>query len=239
MRVLVMESDPYAADDAARELSAAGHDVVRCFERDLGNFPCNALYAGGHCPLDDGEVDVAVVVRGHAWPSPMPRERGAVCAVRAGVPLVDAGVTVRSPFERWAAVTVDATDSIVDACAAASQHPHHNHTQTVTPETTVGTVFYSLAASGRDAALVVDDGVPVGVVTRRALHGRPGAVPRRDAEVRDVMDWECVHTDPGADASSTLHTYTDAAWISLRRRGPCGDDALARRAAALAQTPDT
>lgn len=237
MRVLVMESNPYAADAAASEIATAGHQVVRCFERDLGNFPCNALYAGGRCPLDDGEVDVAVVVRGHAWPSSMPLERGAVCAVRAGVPLVDAGVTARSPFERWAAVTVGEGESIVDACTAAAHHPHHNTTQTVTPSATVAQVLSSLAASGRDAALVVDDDVPVGVVTRSALVGEPGAVPRRDAEVRDVMNWECVRSDPGDDVSATLHHYTEAAWTSLRRRGPCGEEAIARRAAAFEHPP--
>lgn len=119
MRVLVMESDPHAADEASKRLHSAGHDVERCFERDLGSFPCKALHAGGRCPLDDGPIDVAVVVRGHAWPRPTPLELGAVCALRAGVPLVEAGITVFSPFHRWVAAMVDG-DEVVDPCVAAA-----------------------------------------------------------------------------------------------------------------------
>ena len=233
MRVLVMESDPYAADKATKQLDSAGHDVERCFERDLGNFPCNALYAGGRCPLDDGTVDVALVVRGHAWPSAMPLERGAVCAIRAGVPLVEAGVTVLSPFERWATVSVDVDDDIVEACVAAASSGHANRTLALAPGTTVGSALAALASSGRHAALVEDRGTPLGVVTHAALRGRASAVPRRDARVEDVMDWECARTDPGSDVLSTLRSHTDGAWTSLRRRRPCADDVLARRAAAF------
>ena len=120
MDVLVIESNARSATEVARDLRDAGHRVHTCFEAGMETFPCRALFSGGHCPLDAPGVDVALLVRAHPWPSPTARERGAICALRAGVPLVVAGQLVIDPFKRWAAERVDGTDGIVDACERAA-----------------------------------------------------------------------------------------------------------------------
>ena len=116
MRVLVLEGEPGAAGEVERRLRAAGHEVVRCHEPGLPLFPCVGL-SDGACPLDGPRVDVAVTVRGHVRPSPALTEDGAVCALRAGIPLVMAGRTVLNPFAPWAAADVREAD-VVEACEA-------------------------------------------------------------------------------------------------------------------------
>lgn len=115
MRVLLMESEPWAADEAAYRLELAGHTVERCFGRNIPSFPCAALREGGTCPFSSG-VDVALVVRSEAWQVPMSLERGVVCAIRDGVPLVVAGVLDPDPFTRWETASVEGTDQVVAVC---------------------------------------------------------------------------------------------------------------------------
>jgi len=47
-------------------------------------------------------VAIAVDVRQQPWPQPTAREAGVRCALRAGVPVVVTGRTLRHPFEGWA-----------------------------------------------------------------------------------------------------------------------------------------
>jgi hypothetical protein len=117
MRLLVIESDPHAADTTAATLQAAGHEVVRCFAPGVGSFPCQALTEG--CPIDEG-IDVALVLRARPWPKPTPCERGAVCAIRAGVPLVVAGNRALDPWASWASAGLDGTEGLVAACEEAA-----------------------------------------------------------------------------------------------------------------------
>lgn len=119
MKILVMESDPHAADDAVAALRRAGHAVATCFEQGLGDGLCRAMLAGDRCPFDAGGVEVALVVREHAWPTSRPRERGVVCALRADVPVVVAGVLALDPYERWEAASVEGGRAVVETCEAA------------------------------------------------------------------------------------------------------------------------
>lgn len=115
MRILVLETDRRAADDAAVSLTAAGHDVVRCHERGRPAFPCRGLCEdGGGCPLDEW-VDVALTVRAHPYPRPTPSEDGVSCAIRRHVPLVVAGTSALNPYPPW---TVDVADgrNVVEVC---------------------------------------------------------------------------------------------------------------------------
>lgn len=88
MKVLLVEGAPGVGAVAEEELTAAGHTVVGCEAADP-SAPCVGLESGGACPLDDGDVDVAVVSRATAELQPF--ERGALCAARSRVPVVLVG----------------------------------------------------------------------------------------------------------------------------------------------------
>lgn len=119
MQVLVVESHLGASQGLSRELHRRGHDVLRCSDDEHQRAGCKALDADAGCPLDEGTVSVAVDVRRSYHPGPRPLEQGAVCAVRARVPLVVAGSAVDSPLESWATtvVTGDAP-AVADAVEA-------------------------------------------------------------------------------------------------------------------------
>lgn len=114
---------------------------------------------------------------------------------------------------------------------------HAGFDSSVARETIDGgaSVAYALevmAHTGQAMLIVTDEGHPVGIVTGRDLCGENGRVARRDSRVDDVLTWELVKIGSSADVLTTLNTYTDAAWASLHRRGPCDEAAMARRAAA-------
>ena len=106
-------------------------------------------------------------------------------------------------------------------------------TTTVLLTATVAAVQERMETLGRRAMIVTEGDTPVGVVTLRALRGRPGHAPRPDATVADVMDFEVVEIDPGADMAATMKAYTRAAWDSLGRRRPLSPESCSRRAAAF------
>jgi hypothetical protein len=83
------------------------------------------------------------------------------------------------------------------------------------------------------AAVVLDGECPVGVITLYALRGHRGAIPRSEACVADVMDFECVRIAPDADTLATLRAYRDESWNSLRRRRPMASDTRHHRAQAF------
>jgi hypothetical protein len=88
MRVLLVEGAPGSGAAAESELVGAGHTVVGCEAADP-SAPCRGLDVIGECPLDAGDVDVAVVAR---VAEPLaPSERGALCAARRRVPVVLTG----------------------------------------------------------------------------------------------------------------------------------------------------
>lgn len=88
MKVLLVEGAPGVGAGAEAELRAAGHAVVGCEPGDPSS-PCRGLETLDDCPLDAGDVDVAVVSR--AGLEMTPSERGALCAARHRVPVVLTG----------------------------------------------------------------------------------------------------------------------------------------------------
>ena len=92
---------------AAAELRRHGHHVEVCHPD--GAEACVAL-AGGHCPLDRGTIDAAVVVRPFASERELPLERGVWCAAQRGVPLVVAGQPAGNPFTAWASAEEEGSD---------------------------------------------------------------------------------------------------------------------------------
>ena len=134
MKILVLETDRRAADDAVRSLTDAGHEVARCHERDMPAFPCDALCDDGTCPLDDW-VDVVLTMRAHPYPRPTPSEDGVVCGIRHHVPLVVGGTSALNPFASWTAGIADADGTdVVEACEAAARRPLERHGRQATAE---------------------------------------------------------------------------------------------------------
>ncbi len=88
MKVLLVEGAPGVGASAQAELRAAGHLVVGCDPAEP-SAPCRGLEAVGDCPLDRGDVDVAVVSR--AGEELTLSERGALCAARHRIPVVVTG----------------------------------------------------------------------------------------------------------------------------------------------------
>ncbi|HEY0639039.1 MAG TPA: hypothetical protein VGD67_15420 [Pseudonocardiaceae bacterium] len=86
MHMLITEAHFGAGEALANRLATAGVRVTRCHD-EVGY--CRALAPGGRCPLDapTGDVDVVVDVRGPGAELTA-REYGAVCAVRAGRPVL-------------------------------------------------------------------------------------------------------------------------------------------------------
>ena len=231
MRVLLMESDAWAADRAGRRLREAGHQTVRCLDADLDSFPCRALQPGGHCPIDCARVDVALLVRARPWPGFTPRELGAVCALRDGLPLVVLGGESAGPWGPLATVIGEEADVVAACESAAANNVRHAHHRTNLDDT-VEEARRVLAADDGAGLVVFDQTTAVGVVTRRALEGASGPPPRPGARLEDMMDGEVVELAPGADVATTLRKYREAAWRSLRRRRPGSARRAARRVAA-------
>jgi hypothetical protein len=166
MKVLVLETDRHAADGAIRSLTEAGHEVARCHERDMPAFPCAALCDSGTCPLDDW-IDVVLTVRAHPYPRPVATEDGIACALRRHVPLVVAGTSALSPYDRWTTGIVAEDGDIVRACEEAIAQPLRRHSAVATQEATriVGeaglpTEGVTAVAMRRPRRLVVDVTVP-------------------------------------------------------------------------------
>ena len=128
MRVLVLESEPGAADRAAAALEAASHTVARCHDAGDPAFPCRALEDGSTCPLEQDPVDVVLTVRSPG-DAPNALEDGVACAIRAHIPLVVAGDSEAGPYGPWATATVGAEDDVVDACATAATAPLVRHSR--------------------------------------------------------------------------------------------------------------
>ncbi len=97
LHVLVAESHPGLASHDVATMEAAGHVVHRCYEPDQRGFPCVAV-DGEPCPLE-GAIDVAFLHRLPMTPRATPLEDGIRCAVRQGVPVVEAAPSMLDPFE--------------------------------------------------------------------------------------------------------------------------------------------
>jgi predicted transcriptional regulator len=78
----------------------------------------------------------------------------------------------------------------------------------------------TVSDAGLAAAIVVDDGRPIGIVTTDALG--VAAVASPETTVDEVMDYEAVHIQPGCNVEDTMRAFRTAAWHSLWRRRPSG-----------------
>jgi hypothetical protein len=116
LRVLVVGTDDWAVERSADVLTDGRCEVSRCHDPGEAAFPCNLLHPErGGCPLDG--VDVVVEVRATAQPGVAPGEMGAICALRAGKPLVLAGLSAQSPFGGAASGVVGPGGDLREACA--------------------------------------------------------------------------------------------------------------------------
>lgn len=207
MHVLVLESDPGAARRAAGRLAQAGHRVSQCHEPGDDAFPCRGLV--GSCPLDSGDVDVVLTVRGRTRPRPVALEDGVVCGLRHRIPLVVAGRSALNPYERWATVTLDGDDDVVSACEAAAVVPLEPHGQVAADAAVAVLVHHDLPAEGviaavrrragrLDAVITLPIAVaPTAMITTRVV----GALRALDAHAR-VIDVSVVSAqDDGGVAS--------------------------------------
>lgn len=99
--VLVVGTDDWGIEQAASSMASAGYNVLRCHEPGEPAFPCNGVRPDRVCPLDRG-FQVAVTMRARPVSQPTQSEFGITCAIRAGLPIVVAGITDGNPFEQWA-----------------------------------------------------------------------------------------------------------------------------------------
>jgi len=123
MRIMVTEDVPGAGAAIARELTGAGHEVVRCHEGGHGGL-CIGLATQQTCPLDAGALDVAIAVR-EAEPDLTAQEHGLLCALRRRVPVAvvtEAPVTPLGPL----AVRI-ASANVAEACAAVANGRQSGH----------------------------------------------------------------------------------------------------------------
>lgn len=204
MRVMVVEADRGDANRAVQKLEAARHEVLRCHEQGLGPFPCNGLMDPATCPLAVG-VDVALTVRRVPWRTPTPSEDGAICAVRAGVPLVVTGTTQVNPFAPWAEAAVEEMD-VVAGCEQAATAGYRR---------AVAAVRSALRSLDPDAGVSViraDNGLRVGLDLASGVDGHRAALAAV-AAVREtlpnVVTIDVSVRDRGADcdgaAESSAH----------------------------------
>jgi len=125
--VLVLETEPNAADKVVDQLTDRGHRVSRCHSTERPAFPCRALEGQRPCPLADPGIDVAVTVRVNPGTLPSLGEDGVACALRARVPLVVAGRATVNPYEDWADDVVEDGD-VAGACERVVTAPVRSHT---------------------------------------------------------------------------------------------------------------
>lgn len=145
--VLVLENGPGGARAAIEQLEAAGHRVHRCHDAGQPSFPCRGVVDAASCPLD-GPIDVALIVRHHVHPQPSPLEDGVSCALRAGIPVVEEGPSIRDPYEPFITSRVTGT-SVAEACEEAVAIGYRPLTEDILAR--CGPLF---ASSGIDTAQV-------------------------------------------------------------------------------------
>jgi hypothetical protein len=165
LHVLVLEDAAGAANTALDELVAAGHTVSRCHEG-ASAFPCAALAAGGQCPLEAGNVDVALDVRAHPHRQPSPLEDGITCALRHRIPVVIAGGAALNPFDGYATTVLDRPYDVVDACRRAAEGELAGHTAVAASAMTAaahapgGDAMLDVSVHRRSGTLVADIKAP-------------------------------------------------------------------------------
>ncbi len=116
MKVLLVEGQPGEGAAAEARLRAAGHEVVGCGAIEPWA-PCRGLQTMSDCPLDAGDVDVAVVSRTDG--DMAVSERGALCAARRRIPVVVDGPAQLAVS--FGPVTHIAGGDLLASCTAAAR----------------------------------------------------------------------------------------------------------------------
>lgn len=148
MKVLVLEERTGASCDVALDLVGAGHEIVRCHGADEPAFPCRGLTVD-QCPLDAGDVAVAVMVQSDVGPAVGDAaEDGARCALRRHIPLVVAGAPAGSRLDEWATAVVGDPRAVAVAVGEVGRRPSARHT-----DVAEGAFAGVLEAHGLDPAL--------------------------------------------------------------------------------------
>jgi hypothetical protein len=190
---MLVESKPGVGEAHRRALQAAGHRVHRCNEPRSRSFPCNGLLPDGECPLDVG-AKVALLVRDHVDPRSSPYEVGVRCAVRAGLPVVEAGPELLDPFDAVmttrvppgdVAAAVDAVENAEEPLVADIRARVHGVLRSV-----------GIDPGAFDCRLVYDfprmhvvlEGPPVGCATAHAMSVRVLDAVRASARTYGAVD---------------------------------------------------
>jgi hypothetical protein len=187
LNVMVLQSERGAADQAALELTQAGHLVLRCHEPGASAFPCRGVEDQSSCPLRSHIVDVAVTVRSRPRSQPAPQEDGVRCALMHHVPLVVAGPAVLDPYEGYEALVLDRDGDVVGACeeVAAAELPRHSRVASEALRTTQAMEDTQSSARAsvtrRGGSLLVSVSGLEGLASRR----REAAVVRMLAKLRE------------------------------------------------------
>lgn len=158
VRVLVVESHRGLASVAASTLEAAGHEVHRCFGPDDSGFPCVGMQ-GQPCPVEHG-VDVVFLHRAGSTARPTPLEDGVLCALRAGVPVVEARArtAVVDPFGAFVSAWVDPKEPAVDAVERAALGRYEDLADTVLARVDPLLAHAGLGAGDVTCEVVREDG---------------------------------------------------------------------------------
>jgi hypothetical protein len=186
LNIMVLDGDPAAADGAARELTEAGHVVLRCHEAGAPAFPCRGIVDQSTCPLSSHAVDVALAVASPARPTTEAADGGR-CVLMHHVPLVVAGASELDPYRAFATRVVDGTGDVVASCeaAAAAELPDHAARAEAVIATSIG-----LAGGTSPTVTVVRRGgglhVKVAGLEQRTTAERQAAVVRIVGALREL-----------------------------------------------------
>lgn len=150
MKVLVLEERVGASCDAALDLVGSGHEVVRCHGADEPAFPCRGITSDA-CPLDAGDVEVALMVRSDRHDGVGAADDaaadGARCALRRHIPLVVAGEG-GTRLEEFASGRIDDPSAVSSMVEMVGRMPSPRH-----GDVAEGAFAGVLEAHGLDPAL--------------------------------------------------------------------------------------
>ena len=180
LNIMVLESEPGAADQAVRDLAEAGHSVLRCHDPGAPVFPCRGLVDESTCPLRSHAIDVALTVRSGVSLQPAASEDGARCALMRHVPLVVAGPSVFDPYADLEVRVVEPAGDIVAACEEAAENEMAEYAQRA--ESVVKSAAATVTVVRKDGGLCVTI-AGLGACTE---HERRAAVVRAFGALRGI-----------------------------------------------------
>ena len=202
--VLLLESHPHAADEAAASLEAHGHRVQRCHDDPEYPFPCRGLTSADGCPLD-GHIDVAVLAQRGRHAVPTDLQGGVRCAIRARVPVVETGAGTFDPFGPWVTSRIPISGDVVAACAAVVDRRFDDLRELID-----GRIARLLAVAGIDPKAVTCTFDVTG--TSLDVHlSLPGAVSHGIEQGLAVRVLDAVRADGRTFGRVDVHVHTGAA----------------------------